>query len=175
MHFCPKQKKKHKLHSGVSPSKISNQVPTNLRIKVRFSGPKVVEKWSKSGPKLIQKWSKSGPKVVQKLSKIGLEVVRKWSKRGPEHVHLFICPSIRLKKDPEKFWAPHQLFTAYIEMSFLNLQHRIQLTGTIVISFKTENLLKLVFDTFFSLEQPEIKLLAALFLALNKLLYEKNF
>ena len=44
------------------------------------------------------------------------------------------------------------LFTAYIEVIFLNLQHKIQLTDTSVISFKTDNLLKtigkLIFDKF---------------------------
>ena len=34
------------------------------------------------------------------------------------------------------------LFIAYIEVTFLKLQHKIQLTDTSVIIFKTENLLK---------------------------------
>ena len=37
---------------------------------------------------------------------------------------------------------PTLLFIAYIEVTLLNLQHKIQLKDTSVISFKTENLLK---------------------------------
>ena len=36
------------------------------------------------------------------------------------------------------------LFTAYIEVRFLNLQHKIQHTDTSVFSFKTDNLLKTI-------------------------------
>ena len=53
------------------------------------------------------------------------------------------------------------LFIAYIEVTFLNLQHKIQLTDTSLISFKTENLLKAIgkfFGKFFRPEQAGIKL-----------------
>ena len=41
------------------------------------------------------------------------------------------------------------LFTAYIEVIFLNFQHKIQLTDTSVISFKTDNLLKTIGKSIF--------------------------
>ena len=36
------------------------------------------------------------------------------------------------------------LFISYIEVTFLNLQHKIKLMDTSVISFKTDNLLKTI-------------------------------
>ena len=54
------------------------------------------------------------------------------------------------------------LFILYIEVTFLNLQQKIQLTDTSVISFKTNNILKtiekLIFCKFFRPQQSGIKL-----------------